>query len=298
MAHVDKYLVTRNGARLYVQRPTAQTVDTSPLLRTNLNVDKFFDFSRNSWSVGDVREVIWYANQIKDQFGTKALRAVRVLSSNLSMGFADNWTVGGLYGILDYFGIGFSLEKRKVCCSIDGRCVRFVDDYYWTGLRFLLREVLSDLGLPFPLLSQRGDNSVKRLGLDLVALLAAGRYHDTVATKFYGAKDIHRIKKPLCLTVNIPSYRINRPYIRREHSKVLHEPISLDVLMLPAKLLRFYNNSIDAETYRSMQREFKRHVHDNDSFYKYFNRAFEIYSKREVLAFIYRSRDRLRDYLK
>lgn len=125
-------------------------------------------------------------------------------------------------------GIKVAFDGRKVTVTDCNGTQRFKDDCYWTGTRWLFRDLELRTGVGLPLLDQRALNTVKKLCGELephdwlMSLLDNGNYEQERVTKFFGGNGLQGLRKLHFKLVELVGSEVDM--VRK---KILSDPVRL-----------------------------------------------------------------------
>lgn len=158
--------------------------------------------SLSSYSVEHVVRTRRVLESILQSQGEKVAKEVRFLAALKRGGFREVELKNVSFdNIASAAGVKVSLVGRKVTVTDCKGVQKFTDDCYWTGMRWLFRDLELRTGVGLPLLDQRALNTVKKLcgSLEphdwLCGLLESKEYHKTRVTSFLGGNGLSALRK-------------------------------------------------------------------------------------------------------
>lgn len=153
-------------------------------------------FRSTTFHVNHVVRARKVLRKLREEMGETSTKEIRFMVALKHGGFKQVGKTGvGLVDVLKGLGVHLSVNGRSVVLTQNGNIQSFTDDFYWSGLRFILSEVLEATQVAFPYVDQRDMHSVKKLSGQqdpkayLRQLLDNDQYH-CPQTRFYGGSGL------------------------------------------------------------------------------------------------------------
>jgi len=226
--------VSTTGSKYYI----TTLGDKKVRIRTNPSGGKFAGSLKelerrlhtlSSYSVEHVVRTRRILESVLQSQGEKVAKEVRFLAALKRGGFREvELSNVSFENVASAAGVRITMEGRKVVV-VDGKGKQsFTDDCYWTGMRWLFRELELKTGVGLPLLDQRALNTVRKLcgNLDphdwLVSLLEDGKYHKERITAFLGGSGLSGLRKLEFKMMELTGVEVDM--VRK---KIMSDPVKL-----------------------------------------------------------------------
>lgn len=182
------HIVTLNGRPVRLSDPVSRVTRHIGLKQLEKALTK-----ETTFHVSKVYRAKDVLKGVLEQAGPVVAKQTRLLCALKGGGFHEmNVKSVTIADALKACGVDMVVDGRNVSIKDAKGEFSFRDDFYWTGCRALLNDLLEVSGLSFPFVDLRNVNSVKAMAGDqdpheyLKGLLESGNY-GTGATRFYGA---------------------------------------------------------------------------------------------------------------
>jgi len=229
------FVTTKSGVKIWLDPysetssgPTCLDIPSGRgFMRKLMARYKCLEKNKKFVDITQVRGMVKYMSSVREQQGVRVAKAVRLLAAQLMNGFeVVALERGSCFDQLLALGIYLQINGREVVIrDLEGE-FKFRDDYYFTGTKFALRDLLRKYKIPLTLVDQRDRNSVQKIvggksDVDLVGYFSSGAYLKNRITKLWGGLGLESVRKVLYRDVQ-PVGKRGIKIVKRKESKELN----------------------------------------------------------------------------